>query len=140
MKKISAIAALTVFTMLAAGAIAAKPDVKLSRPHISATTDTIPGEVKKPKPGKVNPLPPQVTPNPVPYPNTVPTPTPMPGVTPNPVTPGVTPTPTPMPEATPNPVTPGVTPTPAPMPVTPNPVSPGATPTPTTTPGVAPRS
>ncbi len=137
MKKISAIAAIiTVSAMLGAGAIAAKPDVTLNARYVSATTDTIPGAVKKPKPGQLNPLPPQVTPNPVPYPNTVPTPTPMPGVVPNPVTPGVTPAPAP--GVTPNPVTPGVTPTPAPMPVTPNPVSPGATPT--TTPGGVPRT
>jgi len=134
MKKISAIATIiTLSAMLGAGAIAAKPEVRLNTGYVSTVTDTIPGAVKKPTPGKVNPLPPQVTPNPVPYPNTVPTPTPMPGVTPNPVTP----TPAPMPGVTPNPVTPGVTPTPAPMPVTPNPVSPVTTPT--ATPGVTPR-
>ena len=126
MKRISVIAAIiTVSAMLGASAIAAKPNVKLSTHSISAKADTLPGDVKKPRPGQVNPLPPQVTPNPVPYPNTVPTP--LPGVTPNNVTPGVTPTP--MPGVTPNPVTPGVTPMPAPMPVTPNPVSPGITPT-----------
>jgi hypothetical protein len=131
MKKISAIATIiAVSAMLGAGTIAAKPDVKLSTVNVSATTDTIPGAVKKPRPGQVNQLPPQVTPNPIPNQNTTPTPTPtpMPGVTPNPVTPGVTPTPMPMPGVTPTPVTPGVTPSPAPIPVTPNPVSPGATP------------
>jgi hypothetical protein len=129
MKRISAIATIiTVSAMLGAGAISARPLVKFEKQNVIMVTDTIPGAVKKPQPGKVNPLPPQVTPNPVPYPNTVPTPTPMPGATPNQVTPGVTPTPTPMPGVTPNPVTPGVTPSPTPMPVTPNPVSPGATP------------
>ncbi|MGY3214925.1 hypothetical protein [Mucilaginibacter sp. HD30] len=128
MKKIGAIASvIAISAMLGAGAITAKPVVRLNTGYVGVAADTIPGAVKKPAPGQVNPLPPQVTPNPVPYPNTVPTPTPMPGVTPNPVTPGVTPTPSPMP-VTPNPVTPGVTPTPSPMPVTPNPVSPGVTP------------
>jgi len=126
MKRISAIAAIiTVSAMLGAGAIAAKPNVKLGKPYLTVRTDTLPGDIKKPKQGQLNPLPPQVTPNPAPYPNTVPTP--LPGVTPNNVTPGVTPTP--MPGVTPNPVTPGLTPSPAPMPVTPNPVSPGVTPT-----------
>ncbi|MFD0750470.1 hypothetical protein ACFQZS_09975 [Mucilaginibacter calamicampi] len=134
MKKISAIAAIiTVSAMLGAGAISASPMVKFKKQNSVMVTDTLPGDIKKPRPGQVNPLPPQVTPNPVPYPNTVPTP--LPGVTPNNVTPGVTPTP--MPGVNPNPVTPGVTPVPAPMPVTPNPVSPGVTPT--ATPGGTPR-
>lgn len=134
MKKISGIATIiAVSAMLGAGALAAKPNVNLNTRYASVKTDTLPGDVRKPRPGQVNPLPPQVTPNPVPYPNTVPTP--LPGVTPNNVTPGVTPTP--MPGVNPNPLTPGVTPVPAPMPVTPNPVSPGVTPT--AAPGVTPR-
>ena len=134
MKRTSAIAAIiTVSAMLGAGAIAT-PKMNFTKQKEIAVRDTVPGDIKKRKPGKVNPLPPQVTPNPAPYPNTVPTP--LPGVTPNNVTPGVTPTP--MPGVNPNPVTPGVTPAPAPMPVTPNPVSPGATPA--VTPQVTPRS
>ena len=129
MKKISAIAAaIAVSAMLTMGAEAAKKEINFNKQYLTAKTDTLPGDVKKPKPGQVNPLPPQVTPNPAPYPNTVPTP--LPGVNPNNVTPGVTPTP--MPGVNPNPATPGVTP--MPMPVTPNPVSPGATP------GMVPRS
>jgi len=126
MKRISAIAAIiAVSATLGVTSIKAKPVLTTGKFFLNAKTDTVPGEVKKPRRAEpVNALPPQVTPNPMPNPNYTPSPvpTPMPGVTPNPATPNVTPMP-----VTPNPVTPGVTPTP--MPVTPTPVTPSVTPT-----------
>ena len=91
-------------------------------------TDTVPGAVRQPRPAQpVNPLPGQVSPNPLPNtsPNATPAPygTPTPGVTPTPM-PGVSPSPTtpvPMPNTQPMPgSTPNRVPTPGASPVTPS--------------------